>query len=167
MAKAYLLTGSNLGDRIMLLEEARERLSVLAGDIGKLSSFYESPPWGYKSKSVFMNQALEINTMLSPQELLDTCLKIEEGLGRSRGYTREYADRPIDIDILFYDDLIIHEPRLSIPHPRLEQRRFVLVPLAEIAPDIVHPVHLTTVSELLESCTDPAEVVRSETKIVS
>jgi 2-amino-4-hydroxy-6-hydroxymethyldihydropteridine diphosphokinase len=124
----------------------------------KISSLYETEPVGFLSQPWFLNIALEIRTALSPRELLATCREIETGQGRIR--TFQGAPRTLDVDILLYGGQIIKEPDLQIPHPRMAQRRFVLEPLAEIAPQIIHPVLLETIQKLLAACSDSSRVVR-------
>ena len=152
-AKAYLLTGSNLGDRAARLQEAADRIGSLAGDILKRSPVYETPPWGFDHPIAFLNQALEVKTDHSPAELLTILLGIERSLGRTRN-KGTYEARTIDIDILLYDDIILNTKDLVIPHPRMHLRRFTLKPLADIAPGIIHPVLGKNVAELLRDCRD-------------
>jgi 2-amino-4-hydroxy-6-hydroxymethyldihydropteridine diphosphokinase len=133
VADAYLGLGSNLGDRAANLDEATRRLGSAAGTaVVARSGVYETPPWGDADQPPFLNAALRIETSLSPLELLDLALSTERDLGRVR--TRRWGPRTIDIDLLAYDDLGIADERLTLPHPRLFERAFVLVPLAEIAP---------------------------------
>jgi 2-amino-4-hydroxy-6-hydroxymethyldihydropteridine diphosphokinase len=147
MAIAYLGLGSNLGDREANIESALEMLGQEAR-ILKVSSLYETEPVGYKDQPWFLNCVCLIETDLSPQALLDSAKTIEKNLGRKP--TRRFGPRLIDIDILFYDDLILDAPDLTIPHPRLAERAFVLVPLKEIAPNLVHLLSGLTIKELLE-----------------
>lgn len=157
MSIAYLLTGSNLGQR---QENLCLALTALDGDAGKvqaLSAVYESPPWGFEHPNAFLNQAIRLDTTLSPQELLKVILNTETALGRQRN-DHGYAARTIDIDILFYDDLILTDKNLSIPHPRFHERRFALMPMADIAAGLIHPVLKKTVKELLDSCSDHSKL---------
>jgi 2-amino-4-hydroxy-6-hydroxymethyldihydropteridine diphosphokinase len=156
MNEVYLLTGGNMGDRTDFLQKARKAISEKCGRITKASSIYETAAWGKEDQQAFLNQAIELETTLSPAQLLETILGIEEGLGRKR--EEKYGPRLIDIDILFFNDLVVNEPGLTIPHPQIQFRRFVLVPLSELNPGKLHPLSGKTVEELLLSCTDPLAV---------
>jgi len=157
MSRLFLLLGGNIGNKSAIFKEAQKKLQEKLGKIVNKSSIYETEPWGFKAKDNFWNQALIIETVLSPKEVLKITKETETELGRIRGEKR-YTSRTIDIDILFYGNLIINEPNLEIPHPRMINRRFVLVPLSEITSDIIHPVFKKTIKELLEECTDTLEV---------
>ncbi|MCC8089208.1 MAG: 2-amino-4-hydroxy-6-hydroxymethyldihydropteridine diphosphokinase [Rikenellaceae bacterium] len=154
MPIAVLLTGSNLGNKLNTIREAEKNISETIGPITTKSSVYESEPWGFESRNKFLNQAIVCDTTLSPEELLETIHRIEERLGRQRpanlfeGDTRIYVSRVIDIDILFYDDLILQTENLIIPHPGICERNFVLRPLAEILPEFVHPVKKIKIKDL-------------------
>lgn len=147
MAIAYLSLGSNLGHREANIKSALKMLGQEAR-ILKVSSLYETEPVGYKDQPWFLNCACSVETDLSPQALLKFAKAIERKLGRKP--TRRFGPRPIDIDILFYDGLVLDSPDLTIPHPRLAERAFVLVPLKEIAANLVHPLLGVTTKELLE-----------------
>ncbi|WP_417363600.1 2-amino-4-hydroxy-6-hydroxymethyldihydropteridine diphosphokinase [Galbibacter sp.] len=163
--RAYLSAGSNLGDRRANLQKAIELLNEKGGTVTSCSSIYETPAWGFKSDD-FYNICLGIDTHLSPSELLDCMLSIETTLGRTRDPKAEnYAARTIDLDILFYQDLIIKNEHLVIPHPHMQLRRFVLEPLAEIVPGKIHPVLNQTISELLEECDDQSALVKTDLQI--
>lgn len=142
----YLALGSNLGHRLAHLKDALSNLSPQM-DVKKKSAVYETPPWGYTDQPAFLNQVVMVKTYMEPENLLRHLKRLETALGREPSF--ENGPRLIDIDILFYDDLIINSPPLVIPHPRLHQRGFVLVPLNEIAPNLVHPVLGKTISELM------------------
>lgn len=151
MATACIALGSNLGDRRRLLQKAVARLSVEAGEVTALSSFYETEPEGFDSPHRFLNAAAVLETPLSPEELLRVTQRIERELGRvGKSSDGRYADRPIDIDLIFFDEVVIDTPELTLPHPRMAERLFVLDPLCEIAPDFLHPLLHCTVSELRE-----------------
>ncbi len=154
--KVYLLLGSNLGDRVGVLLKAQQEISARVGTVIKSSSIYETLAWGIENQPAFLNQVLLIETFLTPQELLITINKIEQDLGRIRH--QKWGERLIDIDILYYENQIIDEEHLKIPHPEIINRRFTLVPLVEIAADFVHPALDKTQEELLEVCRDELEV---------
>jgi len=154
---AYLLLGSNLGNSIAILNEVTRVLDEKAGKLITKSDIVVSESWGYISENKYYNQALHLQTKLSASGLLDLIMKIEDQTGRIRN-TEQYADRVIDIDILFYNHNIISLENLTIPHPLLHLRRFVLFPLNQIAPGYVHPSLHKTVYELLENCIDPLKV---------
>ena len=186
--KTILLLGSNKGDKLSLIERATEMLSYLSSGESILSSLYESEPWGFNADEWFLNRAVLIDTGLNPEELLEKVLEIEEKLGRIRGEQektekdktekdkteerrneienekesgeREYSSREIDIDIIFYGDLIQASENLTIPHPRMHLRRFVLEPVAQIAPNFIHPVLGITVEQLLAECEDNSVVIK-------
>lgn len=158
MNKAYLLLGGNTGNRLQNLETARERLETACGRIVKRSSLYETAAWGKEDQPAFLNQAVCLETGLAAKELLETALAIEAGMGRIR--EEKYAPRIIDIDILFFNSDIIHLPGLTVPHPQIQNRRFVLEPMAEIAPGKVHPVLHKTMKTLLKICPDQLAVKR-------
>ena len=145
----YLALGTNLGDRLANLRAAIATLPPAVTVMAK-SHIYETPPWGYTDQSAFLNMALEGETPLKPLALLAHLKRLETDLGRTP--TFRFGPRLIDMDILFYDDLVMETPGLVIPHPRLHERAFILVPLVDIAPDLRHPVLGKTVKELLASC---------------
>ena len=149
MATAYLGIGSNLGDRLKNMRDALLELSSSGlVRIRKVSPVYESEPVGLRDQPDFLNAVAEVETDASPHELLEVLQAVESRLGRRRDV--RWGPRTIDIDILFYDDLILKNEALEIPHPRASERRFVLMPLSDIAPDLVHPVLGVEVSKLLE-----------------
>ena len=156
MNEAYLLIGGNLGDRLANLDAAMQALSAHCGRVQKASAVYETAAWGLEEQPAFLNQAVQIGTQLSPGLLLDRLLQIERALGRIRN--EKYGPRLIDIDILLFNDQVIDQPGLKIPHPRLPHRRFALQCLADIAPDVVHPVLKKNMRQLLEECTDSLAV---------
>jgi 2-amino-4-hydroxy-6-hydroxymethyldihydropteridine diphosphokinase len=159
----YLSLGSNLGDRELNLRTAISRLSEL-GEVTKISSFYETEPVEFIEQPWFLNCAVELQTSLTPQELLLGLLALERQIGRER--LQPKGPRLIDLDILLFNDLTLHEPGLTIPHPALHERRFVLEPLAEIAPDVNHPVLKKKMHELLAVLPANFPIVRKRTKTV-
>ncbi|MDB5203619.1 MAG: sulD [Ferruginibacter sp.] len=156
MNRAYLLLGGNLGNPEKNLAFARKFIADAAGTISRESCLYQTAAWGDQDQPDFLNQVLLLQTSLSAEALLAKLLAIEHQLGRVR--TQKNAARIIDIDILYFNGEVIHQPNLTIPHPAIAERRFALVPLVEISPDYVHPVLLETNSELLEKCTDQLDV---------
>ena len=159
MNKVYLLVGGNLGDRRSLLNQSKNKIKNKIGEIIKESSVYETTPWGFKADQNFLNQVIIIKTNFSSSDVLDICLNIENLLGRKRN-SNGYQSRTMDIDILFYNDEIIQEKDLIIPHEKLHQRRFTLEPLVEITPDYVHPRLKMTVLDLLNNCEDNSQVIK-------
>ncbi|ADQ80870.1 2-amino-4-hydroxy-6-hydroxymethyldihydropteridine pyrophosphokinase [Paludibacter propionicigenes WB4] len=151
MALVYLGLGTNLGNKECNLNEAIVALSGEVGEVLCQSAFYVSEPWGFTSDNNFLNAVVLVQTSLSPFDVLSKTQQIERSLGRETKSMGEYLDRLMDIDILFYDNLIIDSPALKIPHPLIADRDFVLIPLSEIAPDLVHPVLNRKITELLKS----------------
>ena len=145
----YLALGSNLGERLENLKEAIASLSPQMMVKAK-SHVYETPPWGYEDQPPFLNQVLKAQTYLQPEPLLKHIKRLEIALGRKASFPN--GPRLIDIDILFYDDLVLNTPALNLPHPRLHERGFVLLPLMDIAPDLVHPLTNKSVREMIASC---------------
>ena len=152
MNTAYLLTGGNLGDREKNLAAARDQISQECGKIISASALYETAAWGKTDQPYFLNQALEIQTSLTARQLMRRLLKVEKQMGRER--KEKYGPRIIDIDILLFNNEKHNYPLLKLPHPEMQNRRFALLPLAEIAPDIVHPVLKKTITALLDECPD-------------
>jgi 2-amino-4-hydroxy-6-hydroxymethyldihydropteridine diphosphokinase len=158
MSTAYLLIGGNLGDRKENLSKAIDLITEQCGSVTNSSSLYETAAWGITDQPSFLNQALEISTSLNAKQLMRKILKVEKIMGRVR--KEKFGPRIVDIDILFYENEI-HDIRfLKIPHPELQNRRFVLEPLAEINSEFQHPVLKKTIAELLEECPDNLEVKR-------
>lgn len=156
------ILGSNSGDKRRYLAEAIRLMSAW-GKVVRESALYETEPWGFTCEEAFINQVVIFETSLPPLDFLHRCQEAEKQLGRVRptGGPR-YTSRPIDIDLLFCDSLVIDTPELTIPHPRLCERNFVLVPLAEIMPDFVHPVNRKTIAALAQACPDRLAVTKTE-----
>lgn len=140
MALVYLGLGTNIGNKRKNMVTAAALLAERAGDVLSLSSFYETEPWGFASENTFLNAALELETTYSPLELLHLTQQIEREMGRTQKSNGAYHDRIIDIDILLYGNEVVHHEDLVVPHPLMQQRLFVMQPLAEIAPSLVHPI---------------------------
>ncbi len=153
---AYLLLGSNEGNRQQWLSDAVRHIEASCGRIMNRSSIYTTAAWGIEEQPDFLNIAIAIDTELSASDLLQEILSIEKLLGRERKV--KWGQRTIDIDILFFGNEIIDRPELKVPHPFIQDRRFALAPMNEIAPDLVHPVFNKTIAQLLRDCPDPLEV---------
>ena len=156
MPNIYLLLGSNLDDRLDNISQARHLIYQRIGAQVKESNIYETAPWGILEQAPFLNQALQINSDLKPEPLLKELKKIEALIGRTK--TVAWGPRIIDIDILFYDDLIYESSTLNIPHKEIENRRFTLIPLIDIASDLVHPQKNLSIKSLLSRCEDNLQV---------
>ncbi|REJ81779.1 MAG: 2-amino-4-hydroxy-6-hydroxymethyldihydropteridine diphosphokinase [Bacteroidetes bacterium] len=155
MHKLILLLGTNLGRRIANISTAIHQIETLLGKVLKKSSVYETAAWGNTEQPDFLNQVIQVETGKNPTECLEILLQIEAGMGRIRNL--KWEPRIIDIDILFYDSEIINLDHLKIPHPELHRRKFVLIPLAEILPEFVHPQSLKTANEMLAEVSDPLQ----------
>lgn len=153
-----MLLGGNVGDKSKIFQQTKKLISERIGLIIKESSVYATEPWGFES-DLFWNQAIATVTELDPYEILIQTQSIEKEMGRLTKSTN-YEARTIDIDLLFYDNLVLEMPDLTIPHPKMGERRFVLIPLAEIASNICHPKTGLSVQEMLQKCRDPLRVER-------
>ena len=158
MAEVFILLGGNVGDKSKILEQARKLISERIGLITKASSLYATESWGFES-DLFWNQVIILDSKLDPFEIIDKTQTIEREMGRFKSSTG-YEDRIIDIDLLFYDNLTVNTINLTIPHPRIGERKFVLVPLNELDPGRLDPVSGLTVKELLNCCEDQLKVNR-------
>ena len=156
MSKAFLLLGSNMGDRMANLKIAIQKTEEVCGKIVQTSSVYETAPWGFLNQETFLNQVIEIETQIPPSQLMQLLLEIEIEIGRIRVF--KLGPRIIDIDILLFDSLIINDRLLTLPHVELPNRRFALIPLAEIAEEIFHPVLNKSIQQLLIECIDNGHV---------
>jgi 2-amino-4-hydroxy-6-hydroxymethyldihydropteridine diphosphokinase len=158
MNQVVFILGGNLGDKLRLIEAGAASLVMEFGPIVFKSSIYETAAWGGNSEGNYLNQVLVFKTTISPEAVLEIILAIEISLGRKR--SEKWGDRTMDIDILYFGNEIINTDRLNIPHPYIQDRRFVLEPLAEILPDYVHPVLNLTSKELLAQCLDNSTVIK-------
>lgn len=156
MHTVFLLMGGNLGNRLENLSKAKEAITQQCGVIVSASSIYETAAWGLEAQPHFLNQAIELQTFSNPHVLLRCLLHVEKTLGRER--KEKYGPRLIDLDILLFDAMIVNTPELKIPHPELQNRRFALTCLADIAADIIHPLFQKPISLLVTECTDPLAV---------
>jgi len=155
--KACILLGSNLEDRSRLLQSAERYIQAGIGKIICSSHVYATKAWGLTEQPDFLNKVIQVETSLSPLELLERLLDIENKMGRIRDV--KWGPRIIDLDLLFYDDLVYKDAELTIPHPGIPYRKFTLTPLLEILPDLIHPVFGKSIRELAEKCEDQSEVV--------
>jgi 2-amino-4-hydroxy-6-hydroxymethyldihydropteridine diphosphokinase len=157
MTKTYLLLGSNMGNREAFLSKALTEIDTKIGKISKKSKIYQTEPWGEKEQEDFLNIAVEVETKLKPKKILEKIHEIEKLLDREETY--KWGPREIDIDILLYGEEMISEVDLTIPHPFIHERKFTLIPLAEIAPELYHPIMGANIMDLLLECEDQSEVL--------
>ncbi|MEA1874465.1 MAG: 2-amino-4-hydroxy-6-hydroxymethyldihydropteridine diphosphokinase [Bacteroidota bacterium] len=166
MSNLYLSIGGNLGDRAENLSDCRENIRLQIGEIVKSSSIYESESWGFSHPRDFYNQVLHVKTDLLAKKILDKIQNIETALGRTRkkSSTQAYESRIIDIDILLLDQFVIQENELIIPHPHMQNRNFVMIPLVEITDTLIHPIIKKSMKEILDDCPDKGRIKRVVTK---
>lgn len=157
MARVYFLLGGNLGDREKILSRAIKKMVGQIGSLVQSSSIYETEPWGFSHELNFLNQVVVLESNLKAIKILDLTQEIEKDLGRVRK-KNQYSERTIDIDILFYDEDIILSERLRVPHPRIQERMFALMPMMDVGADFIHPVIGKSIKELLVNCSDKMEV---------
>ncbi len=154
----FLGLGTNLGEKAHNLSIAQDKIAEHIGVVTQASPIYTTDAWGIEDQDRFLNQVLQVETTQDPFEVLRHALAIEKDMGRKR--IQKWGERLIDIDLLFYDDVCIERSQLIIPHPFIAERRFVLVPMLDLAPEWLHPIHQKTIAQLLESCPDPLKVER-------
>ena len=166
METCYILFGSNMGDKNGIFNQACLYINNRCGHVVQLSASYESEPWGFEAEEWFLNRVIVIETAMEPVDLMKQLLEIEHELGRERHPEKVgYTSRTADLDILYYGNRVICNETLIVPHPRLHQRRFALLPLCEVAPNLVHPAFRLTQTELLERCPDTLVVRRIENNL--
>jgi 2-amino-4-hydroxy-6-hydroxymethyldihydropteridine diphosphokinase len=161
---AYLSIGSNLGEREIILQKAIFEIGNVAGDVRQVSGIYETPSWGFKGED-FLNACIELQTLLSPEDLLSKLLGIEKSFGRERNETGNYQSRTLDLDIIYYENDIINTDSLTIPHPKLQDRKFILKPLADISPQYYHPILNKDTRNLLQECKDKSDITKQIKKL--
>ncbi len=162
MNNVFLEIGGNLGDKLKNINIAKELINNNIGQIIKKSSIYETPPWGFECNNNFYNQVLQIQTTLTAKAVLKQCNDIENKLGRVRG-KQQFTSRTMDIDILLFNNEVIdEEPILKVPHPRIHLRKFVLIPLNDINPQLIHPLFNKSIQQLLSECTDNSQCIKIE-----
>ncbi len=159
MNVAFLCLGGNIGNREFTLKQAVEKINHEIGKVISQSNYYETEAWGVENQDKYLNQCICIETLLTSRQVLKKSLEIELSLGRKRNHKETYEPRTIDIDMLFYNSDFIQTKELTIPHPRLQLRKFVLIPLNEIAPTFLHPTLNKTIQTLLMECDDSSKVL--------
>jgi len=160
--RLIILLGGNQGDIIETFRIVITKLEDKLGSVSKLSGYYESEPWGFESEQSFINQVIEIDCSIPATEVIKITQSIEREFGRVKKSGKGYSSRPIDIDILFFDNLIIDSVEVTIPHPRLHERMFTLLPLSEKWTDFMHPTKNKTIKQLLDECSDDGWVKKIE-----
>jgi len=160
----YLSLGTNQGEKLQNLQDAVDLIAKKAGRVSKISSVYNTGSWGFEGND-FLNICVKLTTELEPEELMISLLEIEKTLGRVRDGSDNYSSRKIDIDLLLFENKIIESKDLIVPHPRMLDRKFVLIPLAEIAPNVIHPIAGTSISQCLKACTDTTVVYLTDLKV--
>ena len=158
----YIILGSNIGDKKYYIDSACIEIEQVIGLISESSSYYQTSPWGFDSDDEFLNKVICVRSSLEPNLIMDVLLEIENKLGRVRYSDVEgYQSRSIDLDVLLIDNLIIESDKLIVPHPRMNDRKFVLVPLSEIAGELVHPIEKKSINYLLSICGDVEDVIKA------
>lgn len=158
MSKVYFSIGSNKGNRSGLINEAIDKIDIIIGKVVLKSSIYETKSWGFNSNN-FYNICILLESTLTPELILNKILTIEKDMGRFKT-TDQYSDRCIDIDILFFDNMIVNSKSLEIPHPRIQLRKFVLIPMLELTPDLIHPILNKSIRQLELECVDKDQPVK-------
>lgn len=156
--KYILLLGSNIGNKLKFINDSIELIEKRIGNVNKKSKMYKTEPWGFNSEEYFINIALEVESELNEEYVLENILRIEKEIGRKRNDHDGYQSREIDIDIIFAESKIIDSQNLKIPHPLMQERMFVLVPLVEIIPDFVHPVINKSIKKIKDDCSDNSKI---------
>jgi len=158
MSKVYFSIGSNKGNRSGLINEAIDKIDIIIGKVVLKSSIYETKSWGFNSNN-FYNICILLESTLTPELILNKILTIEKDMGRLKT-TDQYSDRYIDIDILFFDNMIVNSKSLEIPHPRIQLRKFVLIPMLELTPDLIHPILNKSIRQLELECVDKDQPIK-------
>ena len=158
MSKVYFSIGSNKGNRSGLINEAIDKIDIIIGKVVQKSSIYETKSWGFNSNN-FYNICILLESTLTPELILNKILTIEKDMGRLKT-TDQYSDRCIDIDILFFDNMIVNSKSLEIPHPRIQLRKFVLTPMLELTPDLIHPILNKSIRQLELECVDKDQPIK-------
>ena len=158
MKNYILLLGSNIGDKRYYLSKSIELISKNIGYVDLMSKIYKTEPWGFESDNYFLNMAISVKSKLTPNIFLEKVLSIEKKLGRERKNKTGYLSRTIDIDIIFIDNLVLKTKNLEVPHPRMNERKFVLKPLSDIIPNFIHPIKNNDIKKILLDCEDNLKI---------